>query len=79
MIRTIVNLEAADKLWLDRKSDEERVSIAELIRRAVRRFRQEAELQNRPLQNILEETSGIWQGEDGLAHQRSLRSEWDHS
>ena len=38
MIRTIVSIKDDDKTWLDLKAAEEKVSRAELIRRAVRLF-----------------------------------------
>ena len=76
MIRTAVSLEEEDKAWLDRRAEEEHVSTAELIRQAVRRYR-ESEPEARSLQQLLEETSGIWKGKDGLAYQIEIRDEWD--
>lgn len=78
MVRTIVSIEDEDKAWLDRRAAEEHVSRAELIRRAVRQYREETDRQEvRPLHRLLEETSGIWKGEDGLAFQLRMRGEWD--
>lgn len=77
MVRTVVSLEEEDKAWLDRRAEEERVSMAELIRRAVRRYRESSEPEARSLQQLLEETSGIWKGEDGLTYQLGARDEWD--
>ncbi len=76
MIRTIVSIEEEDKAWLDVKAVEEKVSRAELIRRAVRFYRKASETQARSFRRLLEETSGIWKGEDGLAYQLRLRDEW---
>ncbi len=76
MVRTIVSIEDETKAWLDLKAAEEKVSRAELIRRAVRFYRQASEIQTRSFQRLLEETSGIWKGEDGLASQLRLREEW---
>jgi hypothetical protein len=50
--------------------------MAEVIRRAVRRYREEAELEAHPLETLLEETAGIWKGEDGLTYQVRMREEW---
>ncbi len=76
MIRTIVSIEEEDKAWLDVKAVEEKVSRAELIRRAVRFYRKASETQARSFRRLLEESSGIWKGEDGLAYQLRLRDEW---
>ena len=76
MVRTVISLEDEDKAWLDRKAIEERVSMAELVRRAVRQFREERERKSQPLRQLLEKTSGTWDGEDGLTYQRKVRGEW---
>ena len=77
MIRTVVSLEDEDKAWLDRKAEEDQISMAELVRRAVRRYREDSDQEARPLRQLLAATSGIWKGEDGLAYQRRMRQEWD--
>ncbi len=77
MIRTIISLDPEDKLWLDRKAEEENVTMTELVRQAVRRYRAEHETNNPPLERLLQETAGIWPREDGLAYQRRLRGEWE--
>jgi hypothetical protein len=77
-----VSLEEEDKAWLDRRAVEEQVSTTELIRRAIRRYR-ESEPEARTLRRLLgllellEETSGIWKGKDGLTYQIEVRGEWD--
>ncbi len=76
MVRTIVSIEEDDKTWLDLKAAEERISRAELIRQAVRFFRQASETQTRSFHRLLKDTSGIWKGEDGLAYQQRVRDEW---
>ena len=40
MVRTVISLDSAEKAWLDAKSRAERVAMTELVRRAIRRFRQ---------------------------------------
>lgn len=76
MVRTVIGLDPEDKQWLDDKAREERVPMAEIVRRAVRRLRSESELGLGSFDRVLRETSGIWEGEDGLTHQRRLRDEW---
>ncbi len=50
----------------------------ELVRQAVQSYRVRAEALSKPdLQTALSNTSGIWQGGDGLKHQHRLRKEWD--
>ena len=76
MVRTIVSIEEDDKTWLDLKAAEEQVSRAELIRKAVRFYRKANETQARSFRRLLQDTSGIWKGEDGLSYQLRLRDEW---
>ena len=76
MVRTVIGLEEEDKAWLDRQSAEKQVSMAELVRRALRRYREACEREDRPLEQLLTDTSGIWKGGDGLAYQNEIRGEW---
>ncbi len=76
MVRTVIGLQKEDKIWLDRQAVEEQVSMAQLVRRAVRRYREACERQDRPLEQLLADTSGIWTGGDGLAYQNEIREEW---
>ena len=73
MIRTIISLEPDDKSWLDRRSKESGVPMSELVRRAVRRMRQQEEAS---FEQLLDDTSGLWNQGDGLDFQRRARSEW---
>ena len=76
MIRTVISLPDEDKRWLDGEAVREGVSMTELIRRAVSRLRSEAK-RERAFESLLEDTSGIGAGEDGVAVQAKLRREWD--
>ncbi len=77
MIRTLISLDPEDKHWLDRKAEEEEVSMTQLVRIAIRRYREECEADLPTLDRLLDETSGILRGEDdGLAVQLRLRGEW---
>jgi len=77
MIRTLVSLDAADKNWLDEKSRAERVVMTELVRRAIRRYRQvDAAAAPRGVRAALASTKGLWTRGDGLAYQRKVRGGW---
>jgi len=76
MIRTVISLDEESKRWLDQQAREENVSTAELIRTAVRKYRDEKKRAALPLNDLLKQTSGIWKAGDGLTYQRRLRKEW---
>ena len=76
MIRTVISLDEESKKWLDRQAREENISAAELIRNAVRKYRDEKKREALPLKDLLEQTSGMWKRGDGLTYQRRLRKEW---
>ena len=76
MIRIVISLDEESKQWLDQQARQEHVSTAELIRTAVRKYRDEKKREALPLSDLLKQTSGIWKGGDGLAYQRRLRKEW---
>jgi hypothetical protein len=75
MVRTVISLDEDDKRWLDRRAVREGISMTELIRRAVKRFRSE-ETEAQAFDRLLRATSGIGSGEDGLVVERRLRDEW---
>lgn len=78
MIRTLISLEDEEKRWLDRRAKEEGVTMTEIVRKAVKRYRQECEAQGPSYRQLLEQTAGLLSGgEDGLAVQERLRSEWE--
>ena len=76
MIRTVISLDEESKKWLDQQAREENISAAELIRTAVRKYRDEKRREALSLKDLLEQTSGIWKRGDGLTYQRRLRKEW---
>lgn len=76
MIRTVISLDEESKKWLDQQAREEKISTAELIRAAVRKYREEKKRETIPLSDLLKQTSGIWKAGDGLSYQRRLRNEW---
>lgn len=77
MVRTVISLGAADKHWLDEKSREHGVPMTELVRRAIRRYREiDAAASPKGVRAVLASTKGLWREGDGLAYQRRLRREW---
>jgi hypothetical protein len=77
MPRTIISLDASDKAWLDRMARRERVPMTRLVRRAVKKLREESEANPSRFDSLLRETAGMLKKDDGLRIQRELREEWD--
>ncbi len=75
-MRTIVDIPEQDIRALDRCAKRERVSRAEMVRRAVRGFVSEQKT------DPLERYFGLWKDRDdigdGLTYQQALRDEWKH-
>ncbi|MEW6296802.1 MAG: ribbon-helix-helix protein, CopG family [Thermodesulfobacteriota bacterium] len=71
MIRTVISLDPEDKTWLDRKARDERVPMAELVRRAIQRYREECELRAPAMEQLLQETAGIWNVRAGSSSKES--------
>jgi hypothetical protein len=76
MIRTLISLDAEEKRWLDRRAEEEGVTMTQIVRTAVRRYREQSEAAEPSLEEVLRRTSGLWKGEEGLAYQDKVRGEW---
>ena len=76
MVRTVISLEAKEKLWLDRAARAEGVPMTELIRRAVRLLREQSRRERPNLDELLDATSGSLKLGDGLTYQRKVRREW---
>lgn len=75
MVRTVISLDPEDKAWLDEAARREGVPMTEMIRRAVRRMREE---EGKPsFKEILERSRGTWKHGDGLEYQVRIREEWD--
>lgn len=79
MIRTLISLEEEDKRWLDRKAKEDGMTMAQLVRIAVSRYREQCEREAMApsLAELLRRTSGLSKGGDGLEEQVHLRDEWE--
>ncbi|MBY6240682.1 ribbon-helix-helix protein, CopG family [Methylosinus sp. Sm6] len=75
MPRTIISVSDAEKDWLIRLAEAERVPMTEIVRRALALYRQSGE---RPsFDELLERSRGLWREGDGLAYQRRLRADWE--
>ena len=78
MPRTVISLSEEDKAWLDFQAREERVPMTELVRRAVREYRERCDAAAGPsLEDLLERTRGGWRHGDGLRFQNAARDEWE--
>lgn len=79
MIRTLISLEDEDKRWLDRRAEEEGTTMAQVVRTAVKRYREQCGLEagEPSMEELLRRTSGLWKGGDGLEAQLRLRAEWE--
>ena len=76
MVRTVISLDLDDKAWLDQQARRERIPMTRLVRRAVKRLRQESEAKPSGFERLLRETSGARNFGDRLQYQRKLRGEW---
>ena len=74
MTRAILTIDTDDKLWLERRARQKNESMSELIRCAIKEMRQREEAN---FQGLLNKTSGLWKGVDGLEFQREIRGEWE--
>ena len=77
MQRTIISLEPEYREWLAEQAQREHVPQTEVVRRALRLYREKAAA-NAPqsFEELAQLTSGLQRGEDGLAIQQRLRDEW---
>jgi hypothetical protein len=69
----ILSLTENEKAWLQRRSRDTGESMAQILRRAVRRLQEE---ENQSLDDALAATRGLWRKGDGLRYQRAIRREW---
>lgn len=78
MLRTIISLDANEKAWLDQEAAIENVSMAEVVRKAIRFYRLSLKAQKSThMDDILKKTAGIWKKEDGLTYQEKIREDWE--
>lgn len=80
MLRTVVSFEPAEKAWLDREAKLERVSMTEVVRKALKFYRSSFDSKNvkksSTFSQLLHETAGCYQKINGLKFQEQLREEW---
>lgn len=80
MRRTVISLSDEDKAWLDLRAREERVSMTEGVRQAVREYRERSGGGDRPSPDeLLERTRGGWSHGDGPDFRNVDRDEWGSS
>ena len=74
-VRTIITLSEEDKKWLESYSNLHHISVAEAIRRGIRKLKEAEFYEN--YQTLVLNSKGLWKEGDGLAYQKQLRSEWN--
>ena len=73
--RTIITISDDDKKWLESYGKACGISLAEAIRRGVKRLREEES--EAAYKAIVRKTKGLWKKGDGLKYQEKIRSEWE--
>lgn len=78
MIRTVISLDNREKKWLDKQAHLRHVPMTEIVREALRYYRNKVEADKQPsIEDMLIQTAGIWSKGDGLKYQENLRDEWE--
>ena len=77
MTRTIISIPEEEKQWLESYSRRHRISSAEVVRRAIKEFRQKKP--EKSLAAVLRETAGAWTSIKGNSRDYvdSIRKEWE--
>ena len=77
MTRTIISIPEEEKRWLESYGRQQRISSAEVIRRAIREYRQRKV--DKSFAAVLRETAGTWTSikGDSRDHVDVLRKEWE--
>jgi len=78
MIRTVISLDPDEKHWLSQVAKHQHISMAKIIREAIREYRKNHPMKQSKFDKLLEKTQGIWRKGDGLQYQTKLRDEWNH-
>ena len=77
LIRISISLEQECREWLAEQAQREHVPRAEVVRRALRLYRERVESATRQsFAELAWQTNGLRRGEDGLTVQQRLRDEW---
>ena len=77
MVRTVISLPEEDKAWLDAEAARQGVTMTELVRRAVREYRQRAPVGEPTFKELLDELQGTWEHGDAVEYVRRIRDEWE--
>ena len=78
MQRTVISISEQDNQWLNRQAKLQKVAKTELVRQAIRSYKESQHVgQELSLASLLEKTSGILNIKDGLEYQKKLRNEWE--
>ena len=77
MVRRIISLPEEDKKWLDQYGRKQRVSAAEIIRRAVKLYRRH--VSEGGYDRVVRETAGAWKSIQGDSQEyiEAMRTEWE--
>ena len=74
-VRTIITISQEDKQWLESYSSLHNMSVAEAIRRGIRKLKAAEFLEN--YQTLVLNSKGLWKKGDGLNYQKQIRTEWN--
>lgn len=73
--RMIITLSEEDKRWLASYSHAHQISVAEAVRKGIRKLKNDEN--NQTYRELVKSTSGVWKKGDGLSFQEKIRSDWD--
>jgi hypothetical protein len=73
MTRMLISLEENDRRWLEQRSQEAGVPMAEVVRQAIRQAQESGQ---KPMKELLASTQGLWRQGDGLRYQVRIRKDW---
>jgi hypothetical protein len=74
--RTIISLSDAERDWLARAAEAERIPMTEIVRRALALYRRQSG-ESPSFDELLDRSRGLWREGDGLSYQRRIRDEWE--
>ncbi|HDM75506.1 MAG TPA: hypothetical protein ENG51_03445 [Deltaproteobacteria bacterium] len=72
--RTIITISEEDKRWLESYGRARGISLAEAIRRGIKKLREDEATETYRI--MITKTKGLWKKGDGLKYQQRLRKEW---
>lgn len=77
MIRTVISLDQQEKAWLDSVAKTNHISMASVIRLAIKEYRKKNKMMAMTdINTLLNQTKGTWPEKDGLKYQIKIRNEW---